>query len=178
MVGTHRRLAFGAAGVVAALAVALVAAPTALAVQHEVKIVAFAFAPSSVTVNVGDTVEWTNGDPVSHTATADDGSWDTGTIAGSTNASISFDTAGTFPYHCSIHSTMHGTIVVEAAAPTPTPTRPAGSSRPPARTPPPTDAAARSTESGAVAGLGALVLIAAAAVGVEVARRRFRSRPV
>jgi plastocyanin len=104
---------------------AVAVAPAVLAATKAVKIAGFAFAPSSVTVKVGDTVDWTNGDSVGHTATADDGSWDTGTIAAGTKASLTFTSAGTFAYHCTIHSSMHGTIVVEAAA--------AGS-------PPPTDA--------------------------------------
>jgi plastocyanin len=45
-----------------------------------VSIQGFAFHPGSMTVNVGDTVTWTNQDSAQHTATANDGSFDTGTL--------------------------------------------------------------------------------------------------
>jgi len=142
---------------VAAVALVVALASTALATQHAVKIVGFAFTTTPVTIHVGDSIEWTNGDSVGHTATADDGSWDTGTIAGGTKASLSFNTAGTFTYHCSIHSSMHGTVVVEAAA-----------------APPPTDTAS-STDGGSV-GIGWMLLGVAAAFGLELGRRRFGLR--
>jgi plastocyanin len=74
------------------------------------------FQPATVTVEVGDTVTWSNADGVSHTATADDGSFDTGTISGGASASHTFTTAGTFAYHCEVHPTMTGTVVVQAPA--------------------------------------------------------------
>lgn len=74
------------------------------------------FQPATVTVQVGDSVTWSNADAVPHTATADDGSFDTGTISGGASASHTFTTAGTFAYHCEVHPTMTGTVVVQAAA--------------------------------------------------------------
>jgi MYXO-CTERM domain-containing protein len=63
---------------------------------------------------------------VTHTATSDTGAWTTGNIApGGTSAAVAFPTAGTFPYHCAIHPSMAGTVIVSAAAPAP--------SSPPAR---------------------------------------------
>ena len=53
----------------------------ALAADHAVAISGFSFSPASITVAVGDTVTWTNSDAQAHTATADGGSFDTGTIA-------------------------------------------------------------------------------------------------
>jgi plastocyanin len=76
----------------------------------------FAFSPASLTINVGDTVTWTNMDSVTHTATATDGSFDTGNIASGASGSVTFDTAGTFNYICSIHPNMTGTIIVQEAA--------------------------------------------------------------
>lgn len=103
---------------VAALLVMLLSAAGAavLAADHAVDIAGFAFSPGSVTVTVGDTVTWTNADAQSHTATADDASFDTGTIAGNTSKSVTFATAGTFGYHCKIHPQMTATVVVQAAA--------------------------------------------------------------
>ncbi len=53
---------------------------------------------------------------MNHTATADDGSFDTGTITpGASSAGVTFNTVGTFAYHCKIHAAMHGTIAVTSA---------------------------------------------------------------
>jgi plastocyanin len=102
------------------------AAPAATAVDEQpiaraaasggVTISDFAFHPGTTTVHVGDTISWTNEDAASHTATADDGSFDTGTLARGASGSHAFASAGTFAYHCTIHPSMHGTVTVLAAA--------------------------------------------------------------
>lgn len=82
----------------------------------------FKFAPQSITINVGDTITWQNGDQAIHTATADDGSFNTGDVAiGASSQAITFNNAGTFAFYCKYHggpngSGMSGTIVVQAAA--------------------------------------------------------------
>ena len=101
---------------VLALVLVLPLAPAALAADHAVDIAGFAFSPQSVTVAVGDTVTWSNADAQNHTATANGGSFDTGTITSSTPKSVTFSAAGTFAYHCKIHPAMTATVVVEAAA--------------------------------------------------------------
>ena len=73
----------------------------------------FAFGPNSLSVAVGSTVTWTNADSAAHTATADDGSFDSKSIAAGGTFSQTFDTAGTFAYHCSIHPNMQATIEVK-----------------------------------------------------------------
>ena len=79
-----------------------------------VSIVGMSFAPSSVTVSVGQSVAWQNTDTITHTATADNGSFNTGNIApGSTSAPITMSTAGTFTYHCQIHPNMVATVNVQ-----------------------------------------------------------------
>jgi plastocyanin len=141
------------------LALVLVAAPAALAADHGVKVVGFAFAPQTVTVAVGDTVTWTNGDNVTHTATADGGSFDTGSIAGGTrSAGVTFNTAGTFAYHCRIHASMHGTVAVTSST-----------------TSPPTDTLAPVAAPSDATPLG--ILAVAAFGGLVIGRRRF-ARPV
>ena len=75
----------------------------------------FHFTPSAVTVHVGDTITWTNNGPSTHTATARDGSFNTGPLKQGQSASHTFIHAGTFAYFCQIHPFMHGTIVVLAA---------------------------------------------------------------
>lgn len=71
------------------------------------------FSPNPGTVKVGQTVAWRNADVITHTATADNGSFNTGSIApGSTSNPITMTTTGAFGYHCSIHPTMVGTLNV------------------------------------------------------------------
>jgi plastocyanin len=161
------RLALRGAGVAVAVAMALAGASIALAADQAVDIEGFAFSPQSVTVSEGDTITWTNADNAPHTATADDGSWDTGNIAaGGGTGEVTFDTAGTFEYHCEIHPNMTGTVIVEAAGG-------AGA------TPPPTDTESPTTAEGATAGVGTAVLVVALATFVgalALGLRRFGLR--
>jgi plastocyanin len=88
-------------------------APSGEAVRAaKVKIVEFTYGPDPVTVQVGGKVIWQNEDTAPHTATADDGSFDTGTIERGKIKSETFKQAGTYPYFCEIHPTMHGTVEV------------------------------------------------------------------
>ena len=54
----------------------------------------------------------TNRDAAPHTWTSDTGAWDSGNLDTGASASHRFDTAGTFTYHCEIHPSMTGRIVV------------------------------------------------------------------
>ena len=85
--------------------------PTALG--GKVKIVSFAFRPSSITVPVGSSVGWINSATIQHTTTSDTGLWDSGPLNPGAKFLHKFTTAGTFTYHCSIHPTMTGTIIVQ-----------------------------------------------------------------
>jgi plastocyanin len=80
--------------------------------SEKVQIVEFTYEPDPVVVQVGGKVTWQNEDSAPHTATADDGSFDTGTIEEGKLGSTTFKEAGTFTYHCEIHPTMHGTVEV------------------------------------------------------------------
>lgn len=71
-----------------------------------------AFLPPAVSVPVGGTVTWKNADGMPHTATAGDGAFDTGIIAGGAQASHTFTAAGTYEYVCELHSSMRGTVTV------------------------------------------------------------------
>jgi plastocyanin len=91
-------------------------APSGDAARSEkVEIVDFAYEPDPVTVEEGGKVTWINRDSDPHTATADDGSFDTGTLEEGKLGSASFKEAGTYEYICTIHPDMQGTVeVVEA----------------------------------------------------------------
>ena len=71
----------------------------------------FAFSPTTLTVSAGTTVTWVNNDTAAHTVTADDGSFDSGNIAPGESFTHTFDTAGSFSYHCTYHPNMVATIV-------------------------------------------------------------------
>jgi hypothetical protein len=73
------------------------------------------YSPSPADVRVGQRVVWKNVDPnpFPHTATADGGAFDTGTVnQGASSAPITMGTAGTFPYHCGFHLNMTGSLSV------------------------------------------------------------------
>jgi plastocyanin len=73
----------------------------------------YAYAPVDLTVAKGTTVEFSNEDSTSHTATATDaGALDTGTIAPGKSKTVSFETPGTFRYFCAFHPFMKGTVPV------------------------------------------------------------------
>lgn len=86
---------------------------TAPVAQNAVTIQNMAFSPATMTIKVGDSITWTNQDLVNHTATADDNSFDTGTLSNGQSKTITFAKAGTYKYHCTIHPKMLGTIIVQ-----------------------------------------------------------------
>jgi plastocyanin len=91
-------------------------APSGDATRSEkVEIVDFAYDPDPVTIEEGGKVIWQNEDSAPHTATAEDGSFDTGTLEKGKLKSETFKEAGTYPYICSIHPDMTGTVEVVAA---------------------------------------------------------------
>jgi len=89
------------------------AAPSGEAVRSaKVEIEDFGYNPDPVTIAAGGKVTWINRDSAPHTATAGDGSFDTGTLEEGKLKSESFKEPGTFDYICSIHPEMHGTVEV------------------------------------------------------------------
>ena len=97
-------------------------ASTAAAATTAVNIQGFAFVPPSVTINVGDSVTWTNKDAAAHSVVAS-GVGQTPVLTQNQSGGLSFNAAGTFSYVCGIHgASMMGTVIVRAAAtPAPTP---------------------------------------------------------
>ena len=108
------------------------AAPAGATPSAALTLANFAFSPQPLTITAGTEVLLSNQDTTTHTWTSDPGdaqSWDSGPIAPGSAFSVTFPTAGTFGYHCNIHPSMVGTIVVVAApattvAPAPAPTTP------------------------------------------------------
>jgi len=79
----------------------------------EVEIQNFAFTPSSVTINRGDTMRWKQRDLTRHTTTSDNGVWDSGLLSQGSEYSFTFTVAGTYHYHCTPHPFMQGTAIVQ-----------------------------------------------------------------
>lgn len=80
---------------------------------HKIDISAFKYLPELLSVRVGDTIAFANKDLVPHTATAQDGSWDSGELRGSAETSQRFDKAGRFVYICRYHPAMQGVVEVK-----------------------------------------------------------------
>jgi plastocyanin len=93
------------------LVLALAATATAGAATKTVQIKGFAFKPATIEVNRGDRVTFANGSGVTHTATG--ASFDTKRIAPGKSATVKFGKRGTFAYHCKIHPSMKGKVVVD-----------------------------------------------------------------
>jgi len=87
--------------------------PTTQTQANAVTIQNLAFSPATLTVSVGTTVTWTNKDSTTHTVTSNTGLFDSGFLNNGATFSFTFNTKGTFEYHCSIHTTMHGTVTVQ-----------------------------------------------------------------
>lgn len=100
-------------------AILLLMPHTARAAQITIRITDNSFTPQNVTINAGDTVTWVNNGSVAHTATATNGSFDSGTIQPGQSFGAIFNAAGTYAYRCKFHTGMTGTLsVVTPSVPT------------------------------------------------------------
>lgn len=72
----------------------------------------FAYSPGNLQVPVGASVTWINRDSAPHSATDEDGSWDTGLLQQGERATLVFDSPGTFEYYCTLHPNMKARLVV------------------------------------------------------------------
>lgn len=70
------------------------------------------FTPANITVSPGTTVTWTWGTGTTHNVTFDDGST-SGDKSNGATFSRTFQLAGTFNYHCTLHLGMNGTVKVQ-----------------------------------------------------------------
>jgi LPXTG-motif cell wall-anchored protein len=109
------RIRTAAAALVASGALVILLSGVAMAAG--VSMVDDDFSPSNVTVAVGESVTFTNQGDNIHTATAEDGSFDTGIVNPGSSATVTFDSPGSFPYLCNVHgSKMSGVITVTGTA--------------------------------------------------------------
>jgi len=84
-----------------------------------VRIEDFSFQPDFVSVESETTVVWINDDSAPHTITADDSSFDSGSIGKGSEFKHTFHQPGNYSYHCAIHPSMTGKIAVTEAKPDP-----------------------------------------------------------
>ena len=59
----------------------------------------------------GDTVTWVNLDSAAHTVTS--ASFDSSSLAKGQSYKFTFNQAGTFKYHCTVHPSMLGEVIVK-----------------------------------------------------------------
>jgi plastocyanin len=86
---------------------ALAQGAATVSIQHHM------YMPADVTVPAGTTVTWTNEDGAIHTVTSDaKGHFSSGWKTKGGRYSFTFARPGTYPYHCSLHKDMHGTVTV------------------------------------------------------------------
>ena len=107
------------ASVIIAIVLLVTGSPTVTAndqpsaANAEVKIDNFVFGPQTITVPVGATVTWTNKDDIPHTSVSTDGVFKSKVRDTDEKFSYTFTKAGDYPYFCSIHPKMTGTVVVQ-----------------------------------------------------------------
>ncbi len=94
------------------LATLAACAPQPAARAYQVVIDNLAFAPTTVTARVGDTVQWYNKDPFLHSATASDASFDVN-LPPNASGQFVLSRAGVISYVCRYHPGMKGQIVVQ-----------------------------------------------------------------
>ena len=123
----------------------------------------YAYHPGTLTIALGDTVTWSNDSDAPHTVDADDESFESDQFTEGQSFSHTFDTSGTYAYHCDVHSYMHATVVVLAA----------GQTAPPTDTAPITGAGGSSTTWQALLALG----IGSLAFALVLRRRSRGGRP-
>ena len=81
---------------------------------EKIQIKSFAFSPESLTIKAGTSVEWTNFDSASHTIVGNNGiEINSPQLSKGQTYTTTFTNLGEYNYHCSIHPSMKGKIIVE-----------------------------------------------------------------
>ena len=88
-------------------------APAVTVGAAAISIKSFMYSPDRLTVSVGTTVTWKNQDDEAHTVRGADALIRSNALDQDDTYSVKFDKPGTYSYGCSLHPTMHGTIVVK-----------------------------------------------------------------
>jgi plastocyanin len=88
------------------------AATPAKPVRHAVTIDSTLYQPQTITVAAGDSIVWTNKDPFPHTITSKTGGFDSKQIDAGKSWTFTARKKGSFPYVCTFHPTMTGTLKV------------------------------------------------------------------
>ena len=86
---------------------------TSTSSQNSVAIQNYAFNPSTLTIQKGANVTWKNYDSVQHTVVSDSSAFSSPLLNTGNTYTFQFNDSGSFPYYCSIHPYMKGTIVVK-----------------------------------------------------------------
>lgn len=73
----------------------------------------YKYEPADITIKAGESVTWTNEDAVQHNAAADDGAFEGPLLSKGESYTFTFNTPGTYPYHCTPHPFMKATVTVE-----------------------------------------------------------------
>ena len=108
-----RTLALGA---MAGLLASTIAAAPVYAADTAISIDNFTYNPQQITMKAGTTVTWVNHDDIPHTVVSKTLIFKSKALDTDDKFSFTFTTPGTFPYFCSLHPHMTGSIVVEADA--------------------------------------------------------------
>jgi plastocyanin len=145
-----------ASSIATAGAMLLLAVPGAVQAEDSTIVIqGFAYAPPAYTTSVGQSVTWVNKDTVAHDAVDGGGAWKTAKLMPNETASVTFETAGTYSYRCSLHPDMRGTVTVVDAVPA-------------------TDMAPTAAAGGADQSFSGAAAWIAGFVGLWIAVRRFR----
>jgi plastocyanin len=117
MMTVPMRMAVAVMLLIAATACGSYSSPTSpTATTVNVTITSGGFSPNPIDISVGSTVTWTNNDTSAHAEVADNGVFNSGTIAPGGQFSYTFPTAGTFTYHDTFNPSMVGTVNVSGSS--------------------------------------------------------------
>jgi plastocyanin len=108
-----KRLLFLAAPTLVAVLIFASVAGAQKQATRTVVIQNFSFNPAQITVKRGTKVTWINKDSTKHTATANNGAFDSGVLRPGQSYSHTFKTTGKKGYHCEIHPSMMGSVTVK-----------------------------------------------------------------
>ena len=72
-----------------------------------------AYNPNPISITRGSSIKWVNNDTIAHSSTSNTGVWESGLLGAGQSFTMTFPNAGSFPYHCSVHPNMIGTVNVQ-----------------------------------------------------------------